>query len=96
MISKNADGSLTLRCILQPNAAKDEVVGEYNGLLKIRISSPPVDGKANTQLIKFLSKAFGVPKSHVSLLKGHTSRQKTVSIVAPQQLPPIVSELIKS
>lgn len=79
--------TLVLRCYLQPKAAQDEIVGPHDGWLKIRITAPPIDGKANTQLIHFLSKAFGVAKSGISLQKGQASRQKTVTIIAPQRLP---------
>ncbi len=46
-----------------PRASKSEIVGEHDGALKVRIASPPVDGAANEELIKVLSKKFGVPKS---------------------------------
>jgi len=55
--------------------------------LKIRISAPPVDGKANSMLLAFLAKSFGVSKREVVLVSGQTSRQKRVAISAPRQLP---------
>lgn len=64
----------------QPGAKKDKVVGEYNNRLKIALAAPPVDGKANNHLIRFLSKKIGVPRSKISLLSGETSREKRLLI----------------
>lgn len=77
---------LTLR--VQPRASSDEIVGPHGEeSLKVRITAPPVDGKANQHLIKFLAKAFAVPKAQVSLLKGDFGRNKRFAIEAPKQLP---------
>lgn len=74
------DNKLFLSVYLQPNAAKDEIVGLFNGALKIRIKAAPIEGKANACLIQFLAKLLGVPKSHISLLKGETQRYKQLCI----------------
>ena len=63
-----------------PRASKSEIVGEHNGALKIRIAAPPVDGAANAELIKILSKRFGVTKNAVEITGGQTSKQKQVRI----------------
>ena len=63
-----------------PRASKSEIVGAYDGALKIRIASPPVDGAANAELIKLLSKTFGVSKSEVEILAGQTSKTKQIKI----------------
>ncbi|GGH89762.1 UPF0235 protein [Pseudomonas fluvialis] len=76
-----------LDCHLQPKASKDEFAGLHGERLKIRISAPPIDGRANAQLLAFIAKAFGVAKSQVSLDSGDSSRQKRVRIQAPRQLP---------
>lgn len=82
---------LILDVYVQPNAKKDEVVGEYNERLKIRITAPPVDNKANKYLLKFLAKTFGVAASRVELLKGETQRSKQLRIIAPTNLPDLIS-----
>lgn len=64
-----------------PRASRSEVVGEVNGVLKVRIAAPPVDGAANEELIKVLAKKFGVGKSRVSVVSGLSSRRKRVRIV---------------
>ncbi|PAU85904.1 YggU family protein [Pseudomonas sp. WN033] len=81
------DNDLILDCHLQPGAKQPGFAGLHGERLKIRISAPPVDGKANAMLIEFLARAFAVPRQQVSLLSGQQSRQKRVLIVAPQQLP---------
>jgi hypothetical protein len=80
-------GDLVLDCHLQPKASKDEFAGLHGERLKIRLTAPPVEGKANAHLLAFLGKAFGVAKSQVVLESGELNRQKRVRIRAPQQLP---------
>jgi uncharacterized protein (TIGR00251 family) len=82
---------LLLFCHLQPKASADGFAGEHGDRLKIRITAPPVDGKANSHLLRFLAEQFGVPASHVTLQNGESSRQKTVLIRAPRQLPPALA-----
>jgi uncharacterized protein len=65
---------------LQPRAKRDEVVGERDGRVLIRVTAPPVDGKANAALEAFVAKRAGVPKSSVSVVKGHASRDKVVRV----------------
>ncbi|NOR52334.1 MAG: YggU family protein [Gammaproteobacteria bacterium] len=86
---------LIINLRVQPKASRDEIVGPYgegaNGeessALKICISAPPIDGKANTHLIKFLAKQFGVSRGAVELLSGETGRNKRVAITEPKRLP---------
>jgi uncharacterized protein (TIGR00251 family) len=80
--------ALLLRCQLQPRSSKNEIVGLHDGKLKICVTAPPVDGKANKHLIATVAKWFGTAKSHVSIVKGETGRQKTLRVDAPTQLPP--------
>ena len=85
------DLHLTLR--VQPRASKDELLIHGNGL-KARITAPPVDGKANEHLIKFLAKEFGVAKSQVELVRGETSREKHFRIGAPARIPEAVATVL--
>lgn len=78
---------LILRVRVQPRASRDEVCGLQGEALKIRITAPPVDGKANAHLIRFLAREFGVAKSAVELLSGETGRDKRLRIHAPARLP---------
>ena len=78
---------LLLDVHVQPRAAKDEIVGFHGDRLKIRITAPPVDGKANRHLIDFLADTFRVPKRDVVLLSGESGRDKRFKIQAPKQVP---------
>lgn len=78
---------LILHCHLQPKAASDEIVGVHGDRLKIRITAPPVDGKANEHIIKWFSKLFKVPRGDIEILQGELGRQKTLRIRAPKTLP---------
>lgn len=79
--------ALILDVHLQPKASNDMFAGLHGERLKIRLTAPPVDGKANAHLLAFLATAFGVAKSQVSLESGQQSRQKRVRIQAPVTLP---------
>jgi uncharacterized protein len=87
MFYKWQEKNLILHVQIQPKSSKDEVVGMMGENLKIKITAPPIDGKANLYLCSFLAKIFGVPKSQVSILKGETNKIKTLLIKQPQQLP---------
>lgn len=63
-----------------PRASKSEIVGEYNGNLKVKLSSPPIDGAANKELINLFSKHLKIPKGSIEMIKGETSRLKTISV----------------
>lgn len=76
---------LLLSVRVQPGASKDEIVGIQGNNIKIRISAPPQDGKANDQLIKFLARNFGVAKSRIQLLSGESGREKRIRITSPDK-----------
>jgi uncharacterized protein (TIGR00251 family) len=65
---------------LQPRGGRDQVMGERDGAVLIRISAPPVDGKANAALIAFVAKTVGVPKGSVVIIRGETSRNKVICV----------------
>lgn len=78
---------LLLQLRIQPRASRDEIVGPHGDTLKVRITAPPVDGRANAHLIKFLARAFGVSRSAVELLGGKAGRNKKIGVTAPRTLP---------
>lgn len=63
-----------------PRSSKSEIVGEYDGNLKVKLTSPPVDGKANKELIKLLSKELKTAKSDIKIVSGETSKSKRIEI----------------
>ena len=82
---------LLLRLYLQPKASRDQFIGLHGEELKITITAPPVDGKANAHLIKFLSKQFSVAKNALQVEKGLQSRHKLIRIKQPQTIPSILA-----
>jgi hypothetical protein len=71
----------------QPGARRTEVAGLHGQALKVRVAAPPVEGRANDELIAFVAETLGVPKKSVSVVKGGTSRRKTLLVAAPQTDP---------
>lgn len=65
---------------VQPNASKTEFVGALGDALKVKLSSPPLDGKANAELVKYLSKSLGISKSSIKIVSGETSREKILEL----------------
>ena len=86
---ESVDGQPTLELTLhvQPGASRTEVCGTHGDALKVRLAAPPVDGKANAELLRFLAEIFGVPRRNVTLLRGETSRAKVVQIAHPAARP---------
>ncbi|RKQ91655.1 hypothetical protein C8N24_1480 [Solirubrobacter pauli] len=70
---------------LQPRAKRSEVVGERAGAIVVRVTAPPVDGKANAALCAFVAKAVGVSASSVDVVRGQTSRDKIVRVVGASE-----------
>ncbi len=78
---------LILNLHVQPKASKDEWSGLYGERLKLRIKAPPIDGKANAHLLKFIAAEFGVKQSACKLLSGESGRDKRIAITAPCEFP---------
>lgn len=69
-----------IRVRLQPRGGRTEVVGERDGVIVVRVTAPPVDGRANEALCSFIAKRAGVPKRAVSVVAGERSRDKVVRV----------------
>jgi len=78
-ITESEDG-VVLAVKVVPGASKTAIAGEYDGMLKIKLSAPPQKGKANQCLIEFVARRLGVKKKAVSIVSGHTSALKKVQI----------------
>ena len=72
--------SFLIKVYVQPKSSKNEIIGEHNNMLKIKIKSPADSGKANKELVSFLAKYLSLKKSQIAIVKGHISRQKTLRI----------------
>lgn len=92
----DTDGGIILTLHIQPRASKNEVCGILDNALKIRLTSPPVDGAANKLCREFLAELFEVPRSAVEILSGETSRHKRVRIGGkdPARLRRVLERLI--
>jgi uncharacterized protein (TIGR00251 family) len=71
---------IIIKVYLQPKSSKNEIAGAYRDGIKIRVTAPPSEGKANKALIKLLAKELRVPESNIGILKGHHSREKILRI----------------
>ena len=85
---------LLLKLYIQPKASRDQIVGPHGDELKVAITAPPIDGKANAHLSKLLAKMFKVPKSHIIIEKGALGRHKQIKILSPKLIPAEVAALI--
>ncbi|MEO8345656.1 MAG: DUF167 family protein [Betaproteobacteria bacterium] len=89
--SVDGEFAIVLSLHVQPGAKRTQVAGRHGEgsqmRLKLRLGAPPVYGKANAELLRFLADAFAVPQRNVTLLRGVASRQKVVRIVAPLHRP---------
>lgn len=85
--------SETFVIYVQPRASRTEVVGPYGDAVKIRLRSPPVDGAANDELIRFLAKRLGVGRQEVHLVGGATQRRKRI-VVDGMSVQEVISRLL--
>jgi uncharacterized protein (TIGR00251 family) len=78
ILDKNGAVTFSVRVI--PRSSRTEIVGEHDGVLKVKLASPPVEGAANAELIKLFAKKLGVSKSAVTIISGETSKTKRLRI----------------
>ena len=74
------EGAVILPVRVQPRASKDEIAGEMNGALRVRLQAPAVENRANEALVDFLAQLLKTPKSAVRILSGERSRTKRIEI----------------
>ena len=74
------ENGIRFSAVIQPRSSQNEVSGIHNNSLKIRLTSPPVDGAANKTCVKFLAKWLGVSPSRVCIVAGLSSKNKTIEI----------------
>ncbi len=73
-----ADAQIQVR--LRPRGSRDELIGMRDGVLQVKVTAPPLDGKANRALCKMIAKRLGVAPSRVSVVRGEKSRDKLVRV----------------
>ena len=79
MINQTNEG-LIVNIKISPNSSKNEIIKDGE-IFKIKITAQPIEGKANKALIEFLSKTFKIPKTSIKILKGETSKEKTILFI---------------
>ena len=95
MIKETSDG-LLIRIKIVPNSSKNDLIIE-DEFIKVKVTAQPIENKANKALVEFLSKRFKVPKTSIEIVKGDTSKEKTLlfSIKDEEKKKNIISELTK-
>jgi len=78
-VKETADG-VTFAVRVLPRSSRNEIVGESEGVLKIKLTAPPVEGAANKALVEFLSGKLKVAKSRISIVTGQSGRSKVVAV----------------
>ena len=95
MIKETSDG-LLIRIKIVPNSSKNDLIIE-DEFIKVKVTAQPIENKANKALVELLSKRFKVPKTCIEIVKGDTSKEKTLlfSIKDEEKKQNIISELTK-
>ena len=86
----------TFKVRVQPRASRNQVDGYDAGTVRVRVTAPPQDGKSNAAVVSLLAEALGVAKSRVRIVRGHTSRNKLVSVesLGPKDLQARIEGLV--
>lgn len=75
-----AEPSATVTVRVQPRSARDGVAGLFDGILRVRLTAPPVENRANEALVRFFAAALGVPRGCVEIVAGDRGRNKIVRV----------------
>jgi uncharacterized protein (TIGR00251 family) len=79
-MNKKAENGIKVRIKVEPRSSKSGIVGPYGDALKVKLTAPPVEGKANKELIEVLAKGFGITKKDVEICSGQSSKNKVVRL----------------
>jgi len=92
--TQESEASILVRA--SPNAARNQVVGFTGKALHVKVAAPPVKGKANKELISYLSQILNVSKGRIRIIKGHTARNKVIAIdgISQQEITELLSHIL--
>ena len=92
-----SDDIVRIAVRVQPGARKNSITGYSDGVLRVKVAAPPVEGKANKELIAYLSDILDVKKSAITIEKGQTSRNKLISITGMDEarLNTLIGDMLK-
>ena len=79
-VSLDGVGGCMINVRVQPRASRDRVLGFRDGGLRVSVTAPPQDGRANTALLELLADGLGVARSRLRIVRGHTARDKVVEV----------------
>jgi len=96
-MAKKPEDSCTLKVRVQPKASRNQVDGFEDGTLRLRVTAPPTEGKANAGVIALMAKTLGVSQSRLEIVRGHGSRDKVVAIdtLSEQEVHRRIAAVIK-
>lgn len=92
---RQAGEGVILRIHAQPGAARSELCGLHGDALKVRLQAPPVDGRANAELCRFIAELFQVKRQDVMLISGESGRQKRLRIACAVRLPDAIKTMLQ-
>lgn len=79
---EESEKGILVHLIVTPGSSRSDIIGLHDERLKIAIKSPPTDGKANKELVRFLCNVMGIAKKSIAIIKGQNSRRKSIIITA--------------
>lgn len=77
---KELDGNVHLEIKVQPRSSRNQILGEKEGVLRVKLTAPPVDGEANQALLEFLARQLKIPRKNLRIIRGEGSRQKLLEV----------------
>lgn len=77
---QESDEGLRIEVKVQPRSSRNQISGEQDGALKVKLTAPPVEGEANQALINFLARVLKLPRKNITLIRGETARNKLIEI----------------
>jgi len=94
---REVENGVELHINVLPRSSRNTVAGFQDNCLKIKISKPPVDGQANVACCRLLSELFSIPASKVTVVRGHSSRRKTVRLegISPEEAGEVLERLVQ-
>ena len=84
--------SVSIKIKVEPRSSKSGIVGLYGDALKVKLTSPPVEGKANKELVEVLAKECGIRKGDIEIVSGKSSKNKLVRIAGIQSIAEIIGK----
>lgn len=84
--TQTAQKYITLKIKVEPRSSKSGIVGPYGDSLKVKLTSPPVEGRANKELVEVLAKGFGITKKDVEIISGQSSKNKIVKLLGVKSI----------